>query len=142
MNRKIDNHLTPISKKLRETAVTVDTDVIFISHDKNPKYSERDLNAFIKFMDQRELPINLIRANVLPRNRQLNDNSTDAFVRLLMNSNSSFIIQSVLYVEAVTEIYKPINSPSIQIIGGTYIGHYRCLYFDGKKIYVYDSLPL
>ena len=85
--------------------------------------------------------MNLIIKNVQPLHSWLNDDSMDAFVRLLISSNSAFITQSVLYIEAISRTYEPIDSPSIQLIGGTYIKHWRCLYFDGTKIYIYDSLP-
>ena len=130
-----------INKRQNETAVTADPDVLFVSHNKNYVYSERDIQCFIQYIDAREISMNLVIQNVQTLHSWLNDDSIDVFIRLLISSNSAFVIQSVLYINAISRTYVPTDSPSIQIMGGDYIKHWRCLYYDGTKIYIYDSLP-
>ena len=126
----------------KKRSVSVDDDVIIISYSNDPTLiSDRSILEFQKFMDSRELPLIALRQNVLPVHNWLSDDSIDSFIRILKTNNSWYVTHNCLYVEANIRTYDCTHCPSIQIMGGGYISHWRCLFFDGQKIKVYDSLP-
>ena len=83
--------------------------------------------------------MNVIKENVLPVHNLINDESLDLFLRIV-REKSRFETQSVLYLE-YPHLIEASNSKSIQIIGGNCTNHWRCIFFDGTKLRVYDSMP-
>lgn len=71
---------------------------------------------------------------------KLNDESLDRFLRIVRET-SCFETQSVLYLEFPYMIIASHSDKSLQIIGGNCSDHWRCIFFDGIKLHVYDSLP-
>jgi len=47
----------------------------------------------------------------------------------------------VLYIVYPDVIETSQSDKSLQIIGGNCSDHWRCIFFDGNKLHVYDSLP-
>src|SRR5277367_1806608 len=63
---------------------------------------------------------------------------------LTLVSNGTFRPQEVLLIQAVKYVH-PVTSRHIQLLSGINknlgdITHWICTYYDGKTIYVYDSL--
>lgn len=63
----------------------------------------------------------------------------DLFLRVVKKT-SCFETQSVHYIE-YPQLIKASCGKSVQIIGGNCTDHWRCIFFDGIKLFVYDSLP-
>ena len=82
----------------------------------------------------------LVKNNILSINSKLNDESLDLFLRIVRET-SCFETQSVLYLQYPHLIEASRSNKSLQIIGGNCTDHWRCIYFDGTKLHVYDSLP-
>lgn len=76
----------------------------------------------------------------MPINRKVNDDSLDLFLRIVRET-SCFETQNVLYIEFPDMITASNSDKSLQIIGGNCTDHWRCIYFDGSKLHVYDSWP-
>jgi len=93
-----------------------------------------------KLLDETFIPITLIKENVLPSNNELNSESLDQFLRIIKNT-SSFETQSVLYLQYPHIIEASHSNKSLQIIGGNCSNHWRCIFFYGITLRVYDSLP-
>lgn len=134
---------------LTETTITeaidVDTDenddCIIINYSRNKKkLTEDDMARHKKILDDTIAPLHLVMNNVLPIDSKLNDESLDRFLRIVRNT-SDFETQSVLYLEFPHMIVASHSDKSLQIIGGNCSDHWRCIFFDGTKLRVYDSLP-
>lgn len=69
---------------------------------------------------------------------KLNDDSLDIFLRIIAEA-SCFETQSIHYIE-YPELITVSDRKSIQIIGENCTDHWRCIFFDEKKLYVYDSI--
>jgi len=70
----------------------------------------------------------------------LSDESLDLLLRVIRET-SCFETQSVLYLEFPHIITASRSDKCIQTIGGNCSDHWRCIFFDGTKLHVYDSLP-
>jgi len=81
-----------------------------------------------------------IEKNVLPKNSQLSDETLDQFLRIVRET-SCFETQSVQYLQHPQLITASNSDKSLQIIGGNCTNHWRCIYYDGSKLHVYDSIP-
>lgn len=77
--------------------------------------------------------------NVLSKNRQLIDESIDQILRIVRET-SCFETQSVQYVE-YPDLITACYNKSVQIIVGNCTKHWRCVFFNGVKLHVYDSIP-
>lgn len=117
-----------------------DNDCIIVScSSKKRDLTDEDMGRCKKFLDEFIAPLSEVTENVLPIDSKLNDGSLDRFLRVVRDT-SCFETQSVLYLEYPDMIVGSINK-SVQIIGGNCTDHWRCIFFDGTKLRVYDSLP-
>ena len=86
-----------------------------------------------------------MRENVLS-DSLLTDESLDEFLRVIRET-TLFQTQSVQYQGCPDMIEASQSEKSVQIIGGKSkwtaqgIEHWRCIFFDGTKLFVYDSIP-
>jgi len=92
-----------------------------------------------KFLDETFATLSAVKNNVLPIKNQLNDESLDLFLRIIRET-SCFETQNVLYLEYPHMIVASHSNKSLQIIGGNFSNHWRCIFFDGTKLHMYDSL--
>lgn len=93
-----------------------------------------------KILDTIFAPLSVIINNILPINSKINDESLDRFLRIVRET-SDYETQSVQYLEFPHMIEASQSKKSLQIIGGNCSDHWRCIFFDGTKLHVYDSLP-
>ena len=93
-----------------------------------------------RVLDERQIPLSSVKENVLSKYSKLNDDSLDLFLRILAKT-SCFETQSVNYIE-YPELIIVSDRKSIQILGGNCTDHWRCIFFDEPKLYVYDSIWL
>ncbi|KYN18870.1 hypothetical protein ALC57_08800 [Trachymyrmex cornetzi] len=117
-----------------------DDDCVIISYDNEYYVTEADMARQRKFLDDNIPSLSSVKENVLPTYSKLNDESLDRFLRVVRET-SSFETQSVLYLKYPHIIQASHSDKSIQIIGGNCTDHWRCIYFDGIKLHVYDSIP-
>ncbi|KYM99282.1 hypothetical protein ALC62_09978 [Cyphomyrmex costatus] len=117
-----------------------DDDCVIIGYTSNTDITEDDMARHKRILDDSIASDNLVEKNVLPVNSKINDESLDRLLRLIRET-SSFEIQSVQYIEFPHMIVASQSDKSIQIIGGNCSDHWRCIYFDGTKLNVYDSVP-
>ncbi|XP_070523169.1 uncharacterized protein [Cardiocondyla obscurior] len=100
-------------------------------------------------LDKIVIPLSLVRQNILS-NDMLNDESLDSFLRVVRES-SPFETQSVQYQSYPDIIEASKGNLSLQIIGGKSshskqfdalqeVMHWRCIFFDGIKLRMYDSI--
>ena len=129
------------------TAVVLDTnqdsdsDCILVSYSKNKLNLTKDeIAKRKKVLDHTIVPLSLVRENVLPVQSKLNDKSLDTFLRVIRET-TCFETQNVQYLEYPDMITASESKNSLQIIGGNCTDHWRCIFYDGSKLHVYDSLP-
>ncbi|XP_077274118.1 uncharacterized protein LOC143903921 [Temnothorax americanus] len=101
--------------------------------------TEDDIKSKKKMLDNVITSLRLLKDNILSITNKLNDESLDLFLRIV-SETSCFETQSVLYLQYPHLIEASRSNKSLQIIGGTCTDHWRCIYFDGTKLHVYDSL--
>ena len=77
--------------------------------------------------------------DVLPQNSLLNDASID-FFQFIAEENFSFIFQPACYTAYYRYIKPCYSRQDLQIIGGNRSGHWSCVYYDGSKLMIYDSI--
>ncbi|KAM0724668.1 hypothetical protein ACS0PU_009052 [Formica fusca] len=117
-----------------------DDDCIIVSYSNNKHDITKD------DMERHEKILNLIASlsivkdNILPIDSKISDESLDRFLRVVRET-SDFETQSVQYLEFPHMIAASDSNKSLQIIGGNCSDHWRCIFFNGTKLYVYDSLP-
>lgn len=126
------------SKFINDSKNLDDKDIQFIAVIENDDLTERDMSSIKRYFDTREFVIEEIINNVMPDN-ELNDEDLDCFMRILHRQYNSFAVESVQYIMR-PNITNAVTGPAIQIIGGNYTGHWRVLYYDCDKLYVYDSI--
>ena len=91
-------------------------------------------------LDNKTHSLASVRNNVLPLGSRLDDDSLDEFLRIV-RKRYGFETQSVQYMYCHHTLIEPVQSKrSVQLIGGNRTDHWRCLAFNGSKLYVYDSL--
>lgn len=78
-------------------------------------------------------------------NSLLSDESLDSFLRVVRET-TLFETQSVQHQTCLDYIDASQSDKSLQIIGGKQwtgegIEHWRCIFFNGTKLHVYDSIP-
>jgi len=120
------------------TAEIEQDDCIIISHVTNYIPTAHEIASRKRILDDREISLSSVKDNVLPKNNKLNDDSLDLFLRVV-KTTSSFETQSVHYIE-FPQLITAICKKSVQIIGGNCTDHWRCIFFNGIKLYVYDSI--
>ncbi|XP_029659972.1 uncharacterized protein LOC115233600 [Formica exsecta] len=117
-----------------------DDDCIIVSYSNNKHDITKD------DMERHEKILNLIASlsivkdNILPIDSKISDESLDRFLRVVRET-SDFKTQSVQYLEFPHMIAASDSNKSLQIIGGNCSDHWRCIFFNGTKLYVDDSLP-
>ncbi|XP_072766253.1 uncharacterized protein [Anoplolepis gracilipes] len=117
-----------------------DSDCILVSYSKTKQNLTNDeITKRKKVLDDTIAPLSLVKKNVLPVQSKLNDESLDRFL-CVVRETSCFETQSVLYLEFPDLITASDSDNSLQIIGGNYTDHWRCIFCDGFKLHVYDSL--
>ncbi|EZA62163.1 hypothetical protein X777_06112 [Ooceraea biroi] len=118
-----------------------DDDCIIISYSNEKReITEEDAKRMKNTLDDTIVPFSLLEQNILPLHSKVNDESLDAFLRIVREM-SPFETQSVQYLECPQLIDASTSVMSIQIIGGNCTDHWRCIFFDGSKLHVYDSIP-
>jgi len=124
------------------TALTMeqDDDCVIVSTSVKRDITEDDMARHRKILDDTIPPLSTVKDNILPINSKINDESLDLLLRIIRET-SCFETQSVLYLEFPHIITASRSDKSIQIIGGNCSDHWRCIFFDGTKLHVYDSLP-
>lgn len=113
-------------------------DCIIINH-FTQELTEDEVARRKKILDDTILSVSLVKQNVLPINSKVNDEALDLFLRIVKET-SCFETQSVQYINFPDLITASDYDKSLQIIGGNCTDHWRCIYFDGSKLHVYDSL--
>ncbi|XP_076545845.1 uncharacterized protein LOC117609781 [Osmia lignaria lignaria] len=121
------------------TVEAVNSECVIVSHsDQEEKFIDDDVGYYI--LETAVSSVTDVQKNVLPVQSKLNDELLDRFLRVVRET-APFETQSVLYLQ-FTKFIKPCCSDkSVQIIGGNCSDHWRSIYFDGRKLHVYDSLP-
>jgi hypothetical protein len=117
-----------------------DDNCVIVSYTNNQDKTEENTARWKVFLDENIPDISQVKDNVLPTSSRLNDESLDRFLRVVRET-SSFETQNVLYIAFPHMIEASRSDKSLQIIGGNCTDHWRCLFFDGSKLHVYDSLP-
>jgi len=119
-----------------------DDDCIYMSTICKQYESEEDKARRKLNLDEINIKISSVRENVLSNN-ELHDESLDKFL-CVIRETTRYETQSVQYQGCCT-IEASQNDKSLQIIGGNDwnaqgINHWRCIFFDGTKLHVYDSI--
>ena len=101
-------------------------------------WTNESLEARRAYLDHQVASLEAVTRTVLDDTLDFPDAVIDTFLKLVRDT-TPFKTQSNQYV-----IYRDIAEPlvsdeSLQIIGGG-TRHWRCLYFDTEKLYVYDSI--
>ncbi|XP_036149752.1 uncharacterized protein LOC118647911 [Monomorium pharaonis] len=126
------------------TAMEQDDDCTYIGTSHKDVTEEDKARRQIN-LDEVVIPVSLVRENVLSDN-MLNDESLDSFLRVIRET-TQFQTQSVQYQGCLDYIDASQSNKSVQIIEGKSlwtgdgIAHWRCIFYDGTKLYVYDSIP-
>lgn len=122
-----------------------DDDCTYIGTSYKQYITEEDKTRMKINLDEIIIPIDCVRKNVLS-NSLLSDESLDSFLRIVRET-TSFQTQSVQYQGCRQNYIDASQSDkSLQIIGGINkwtgegIEHWRCIFFDGTKLHVYDSI--
>ncbi|XP_071652583.1 uncharacterized protein [Temnothorax longispinosus] len=122
-----------------------DDDCTYIGTSYKRDITEEDKARRIINLDKVIIPISIVKENVLSGN-ELTDESIDEFLRIV-RQNTPFETQSVQYQGLPDYIDASKSDLSLQIIGGKNqyfaegIQHWRCIFFEGTKLFVYDSIP-
>jgi len=97
-----------------------------------------------KYLDEDIPSISDVKKNILLINSKLDDISLTQFLRVenITRQTSHFETQNVLYIAYPDVIETSQSDKSLQIIGGNFSNHWRCIFFDGNKLHVYDSLHM
>ncbi|XP_067216539.1 uncharacterized protein [Linepithema humile] len=144
--KRLKPNISPMEAAIIDPAVLAlheeqDDDCIIVSYSSNKRdITEDDMVRHKKLLDDTFISFSSIKKNVLPITSQLNDESLDQFLRIIRET-SCFETQSVLYLQYPHIIEASHSDKSLQIIGGNCSNHWRCIFFDGTKLRVYDSLP-
>lgn len=122
-----------------------DDDCIYIETSYKQDITEKDKVTKKINLDEINIPIECVKKNVLSNNL-LSDESLDSFLRVVRET-TFFETQSVQYQGCLDYIDASQSNKSLQIIGGKNqwtgegIEHWRCIFFDGIKLHIYDSIP-
>ncbi|CAL1672611.1 unnamed protein product [Lasius platythorax] len=80
-----------------------------------------------------------LEENVLKENTWLDDRPLNEIMKIIEN-NTLFHRVDVLFITGLHWV-EPIFNPDVQIVGGRQAGnHWHCIYYDGVKVHIYDSL--
>jgi hypothetical protein len=131
---------TIISAVVTAVDTDEDDDCVIVSYTSSQDINGDNTARWKVFLNENIPDISQVKDNVLPKNSELNDESLDRFLRVVRET-SPFETQNVLYIAFPDMIEASRSDKSLQIIGGNCSGHWRCLFFDGSKLHVYDSLP-
>ncbi|KAM0727548.1 hypothetical protein ACS0PU_005797 [Formica fusca] len=84
-------------------------------------------------------PTQTLEENVLNENSWLDDRPLNEIMKIIEN-NTEFHRVDVLFINALHWI-DPTFTQDVQIVGGDQAGnHWHCIYYDGIKLHIYDSL--
>lgn len=132
---------TSITAAVATLNMEQDDDCVIVGYTSNKReITEDDRARHKKILDDIIAPLSLVKENVLPIHSELTDESLDRFLRVIRET-SYFETQSVQYIQFPHMIVASHSNQSLQIIGGNCSRHWRCIYFDGTKLRVYDSIP-
>ena len=120
--------------------VEQDDDCIIVDTSEKQSLSDKQVASLKKYLDEDIPLISHIKRNVLPIYSRLDDESLAQFLRVVRET-FQYETQNVLYIVYPDMIEASKSDKSLQIIGGNCSGHWRCIFFDGNKLHVYDSLP-
>lgn len=110
-----------------------DDDCIIVSYSQNKKeLTEERMEEQKIYIDKRVIKLNVVQEIILPVDSQIDDESLDLFLRVI-REKSRFETQNVLYLE-YPHLIEASRIESIQIIGGNFSNHWRCIFFDGTKL--------
>ncbi|KAL6417133.1 hypothetical protein ACFW04_012961 [Cataglyphis niger] len=120
-SKRFKSNVSPMEVTMTDTVTIAlneeqDDDCIIISHSSKRDITEEDMT----------------------RHKNVLDHTFPSFSSVKIET-SFFETQSVLYLEYPHIIVA--SDKSVQIIGGNCSNYWRCIFFDGIKFRVYDSLP-
>jgi len=137
-------HLKRNVSPKKESSVALNTeqddDCMILNCYKIQKLNKDEIMKRKKVLDDTIVSRLAIEKNVLPNNSQLSDETLDQFLRIVRET-SCFETQSIQYLQHPQLITASNSDKSLQIIGGNCTNHWRCIYYDGSKLHVYDSIP-
>ncbi|KMQ86930.1 hypothetical protein RF55_13949 [Lasius niger] len=143
-NKKLKQSNNTVSKDVTSIAAAVDidedSDCFIVSCSIKSNLTKDEIVKRREVLDNTIAPLSLVRENVLSKQNKINDESLDRFLRVIKET-SCFETQSVQYIEFPDLIASSDSNKSLQIIGGNCTDHWRCIFFDGAKLRVYDSIP-
>lgn len=122
-----------------------DDDCTYIGTSYKLNITEEDKARRKINLDEIIIPISCVRENVLS-DSLLTDESLDEFLRVIRET-TLFQTQSVQYQGCPDMIEANQSEKSLQIIGekskwtAQEIEYWRCIFFDGTKLFVYNSVP-
>ena len=82
--------------------------------------------------------LNRIKTIIL-NNEMLDDECINAFIEVVNAKSSRFEMIDTILINAI-QFIRPTTSQDIQIINSEKYLHWRCLYYDSFKLFIYDSL--
>jgi len=138
-NYKVESVIESTTTTIAVPEMEQDDDCIITDYNEKRDLTEDDIKRQRKMLDNMKPSLLSVKNNVLPIRSKLNDDSLDLFLRIVRET-SCFETQSVLHLEYPHTIEASCSNKSLQIIGGNCTDHWRCIYFDGTKLRVYDSL--
>lgn len=116
-----------------------ENDCVLTSYTRKIDLTKDEIAKRKEILDNTFTSLSLVKKNVLSKNSTLNDELLDLFLRVIRET-SWFETQSVLYIEYSAEIETSQSDKSLQIIGGTCTNHWRCLFYDGSLLHVYEHV--
>ena len=108
-----------------------------ITIDNNTRPSQQGI-AILEGL-RRDIRTDEVIADVLMPKSLLNDTSIDLFQNIV-EANSDFRFHPTSYFAYYTYIEPCTAGQCMQIIGGNQNRHWCCVYYDGSKVSIYDSL--
>jgi len=138
--KRFKSDISPTETAITATAaenIEQDDDCIIVSTSAKQNITKDDMARHKKILDNVIPSLSIVKGNVLPINSKINDKSLDLFLRVIRET-FYFETQNVLYLEFPHIITASCSDKSIQIIGGNCSDHWRCIFFDGTKLHVYE----
>lgn len=142
LSRKSETDASMAVKKSKKNSVWVTgrQDVYDILPGESPEDLPRRLSLRFQLLNWEMEPLLFeVRNNVLPNESWINTEPIEVVLKTISRT-TQFVSHSFWYQKYYKDV-KPLNSEtSIQIIGGDCCSHWRCLFYKGKKLYMYDSI--
>lgn len=124
-------------KQLSFLSCKKDVDFVKVTHNE-AKMDPKVIVSIKKELDTRIISINSIRSNILLKSSWLNDESLDAFIRIV-KMHGNLEIQSVLYIAYPCAV-EPVKTKRAAAIVNANNNHWHTVFYDGITVRVFDSL--